>query len=172
MLIYRGICSIYWHTLLRWPLITISSAIRSHLLPTPATRNPQIHQVTHLFLIFTISGILHMLSAIYAGVPENTGAILLFFVGNAAAMVVEDLVRPRPRAGGGRDSESAWTRSLGFLGLLSWTYVSVPLFAYTALRIPVETNEVMPLSLVEQVGGRIVAGGVFAGWVGWTIIGG
>ncbi|KAL3485493.1 membrane bound O-acyl transferase family-domain-containing protein [Aspergillus germanicus] len=138
----RDCWAIYWHSLLRWPLITVSTAIQTHLIPTPATGNPQLQQITHLFLIFTISGILHMLSAIYAGVPENMGAILLFFVGNAAAIVVEDVFRPRPRAG--RDSEAVWIRFLGFLGLLTWTYVSVPLFAYTALRIPVETNEVMP----------------------------
>jgi hypothetical protein len=159
------ICSIYWHTLLRWPLITISSAIQTHLLPA-AEKSQQILQ---LFLIFTISGILHMLSAIYAGVPDNLGAILLFFVGNAAAIVVEDLVRPRPQAGW--DSETAWTRLLGFLGLLAWTYVSVPLFAYTALRLPVETNEVMPVSLVEEVGGRAVAGVVIVGWAGWSLAG-
>ncbi|KAL2793375.1 hypothetical protein BJX66DRAFT_338835 [Aspergillus keveii] len=146
------------------------AAIQTHLLPTPATGNPQLQQITHLFLIFTISGILHMLSAIYAGVPDNIGAILLFFVGNAAAIVVEDVLRPRSRTGRGKDSETIWGRLIGSLGLLLWAYVSVPLFAYTALRIPVETNEVMPVSLVEEVGGRVVAGGVFVGWIGWTMV--
>ncbi|KAF3384735.1 Acetyltransferase pyr8 [Penicillium rolfsii] len=138
--------SIYWHSLLRWPLITISSAIQNHLIPTSG----KLPQITRLFLVLAISGILHMLSAIYA---ENIGAIFLFFVGNAAAILVEDVVRPRRT----RDSESAWSRFLGFLSSLVWTYVSVPLFAYTALRIPVEVNEVMPLNLVDEVGGKVVA---------------
>jgi hypothetical protein len=158
--------SIYWHSLLRWPLATISSAIQHRLIP--ASGKPQ--QIIQLYLIFSISGILHMLSAIYAGVADNIGAIMLFFVGNATAIFIEDLVRPRSRAD--RDSDTAWTRFLGFLGLLTWTYVSVPLFAYTALRLPVETNEIMPVSLVEEVGWRVIAGVVTAGWAGWTLIGG
>jgi hypothetical protein len=158
--------SIYWHSLLRWPLVTISSAIQHHLIPASG----RLQQIIQLFLIFSLSGILHMLSAVYAGVPDNIGAILLFFVGNAVAIVVEDLVRPRPRAG--RDSDTAWTRFLAFFSLLTWTYVSVPLFAYTALRLPVETNEVMPVSFVEEVGWRAMAGVVSAGWAGWTLIGG
>lgn len=109
-----------------------------------------------------------MLSAVYAGVPDNIGAIMLFFVGNAAAIVVEDLIRPRPRAD--RDSDTAWTPYLSFLSLLTWTYLSVPLFAYTALRLPVETNEVMPFSLVEEAGWRVTAGVVSAGWAGWALI--
>ncbi|KAJ0415691.1 membrane bound O-acyl transferase family-domain-containing protein [Aspergillus carlsbadensis] len=167
----RDCWAIYWHSLLRWPLATISTALQARYLPATPRK---AHQLTHLFLIFTISGILHVLSAIYAGVPDNIGAIFLFFVGNAAAIVVEDVVRPRPPPRARRDSdETAWSCFLGFLGLLAWTFVSVPLFAYTALRIPVQTNVVMPVSLVERVGGRVVAGGVFAGWVAWnTVIGG
>ncbi|KAJ5091013.1 hypothetical protein N7532_009697 [Penicillium argentinense] len=162
----RDCWAIYWHSLLRWPLVTISGAVQHRLIP--ASGKPQ--QIIQLFLIFSISGILHMLSAIYAGVPDNIGAIMLFFVGNAAAIVAEDLVRTRPRAD--RDSDTAWTRFLGFLSLLAWTYVSVPLFAYTALRLPVETDEVMPVRFVEEVGWRVIAGVVSVGWTGWTLIGG
>ncbi|KAL4899813.1 hypothetical protein BDW74DRAFT_183300 [Aspergillus multicolor] len=162
----RDCWAIYWHSLLRWPLIIISNAIQHRFIP--ASGRPQY--IIRLFLIFSISGILHMLSAVYAGVPDNIGAIMLFFVGNAAAIVVEDLVRCRPQSD--KDTNSPWTRGLGLLCLLTWAYVSVPLFAYTALRLPVETNEVMPISFVEEVGWRAVAGVVFAGWTGWTLLGG
>lgn len=110
-----------------------------------------------------------MLSAVYAGVPENIGAIMLFFLGNAAAIVVEDLVRTRDR--GDKEPITMWTRFLSFSSLLAWTYVSVPLFAYTALRLPIETNEVMPASFVEEVGWGVTAGVASIGWAGWILIG-
>lgn len=110
-----------------------------------------------------------MLSAIYAGLPDNVGTIMLFFVSNATVISIEDFIRPRSR--GDKDSDTAWTRFLWVLSLLTWTYMSVPLFAYTALRLPVETNEIMPVSLVEKVGWRVMAGVATVGWAGWTLLG-
>ncbi|CEJ62383.1 hypothetical protein PMG11_10884 [Penicillium brasilianum] len=160
----RDCWAVYWHSLLRWPLVTISNAIQHRLLPGSGKAQQMIQ---HL-LIFSISGILHVLCAIYAGLPDNLGAIMLFFVGQSAAIVVQELVSPRPRAG--KDSDTPWTRFLNFLSLLTWFYVSMPLLAYTALRMPVETNEFMPLSFVEEVGWQAMAGVISAGWAGWTLI--
>ncbi|KAL4984138.1 membrane bound O-acyl transferase family-domain-containing protein [Aspergillus falconensis] len=154
----------YWHGLLRWPLVTISGVVQRRVL----TASSRAQRVIQLFLVFSMSGVLHMLSAVYAGVPDNLGAIFLFFVGNAAAIVVEDACRPRPS----RNARRRWDRPLGFLGMLAWFYVSAPWFAYTALRLPVETNELMPFSFVEAFGSRVMMGVVVSGWAIWTMTGG
>ncbi|KAL2815870.1 hypothetical protein BDW59DRAFT_166604 [Aspergillus cavernicola] len=120
-----------------------------------------------IFLVFSLSGFLHLLSAAYAGVPDNLGAIFLFFVGNATAITVEEVCRPRA----GRNSQMIWS-FLAFLCELMWFYVSAPWFAYTALRLPVEKNAMMPFSFVEEFGSRAMTGVVVSGWTLWTVVSG
>lgn len=108
-----------------------------------------------------------MLSALYAGVPDNLGAIFLFFAVNPILITLEDVCRTRV-------GKSSRLDGIGFLNILwglAWVYVCVPWFAYTASRLPVETNAVMPFSFVEEFGSHFAISVVALGGVFWAFSG-
>ncbi|KAL2831309.1 membrane bound O-acyl transferase family-domain-containing protein [Aspergillus pseudoustus] len=176
----------YWHQLLRFPLVTISGFIRRNLLPTSvfASSTEAQTQAIDTVLVFCLSGILHMLSAVYAGVPDNVGAIFLFFAMQPVAIIAEHsilgMVHAPERHGNDRRSNAhdderkerrgrGWQLLLGPAWTLLWFYLSAPWFAYTALRLPVETNAAMPFSFVEAFGPRVMAGVVCLSWLSWNL---
>lgn len=111
-----------------------------------------------------MSGFLHVLSAVYAGVPDNLGAIFLFFIINPVLIKLEDVCTTQVAKISCLDGIGI----LGFLWGLTWIYPCVPWFAYTALRLPVETNAVMPFSFVEQFGSHAVMGVAALGGIFWA----
>ncbi|KAJ6040800.1 hypothetical protein N7444_009705 [Penicillium canescens] len=127
----------------------------------------QVQNLTDLFLIFSLSGFLHLLSAVYAGVSDNLGAIFLFFITIPLMITLEDVYRDRV----GGTTHSGRMGILGFLWGLAWLYVCVPWFAYAALRLPVNTNAVMPFSFVERFGSQAVMGAVVSGGLLWAFVG-
>ncbi|CAG8896927.1 unnamed protein product [Penicillium egyptiacum] len=154
----------YWHQLLRWPLVTISTYIRQRLsLCNSVSRHVQ--SMTDLFLIFCLSGFLHLLSAVYAGVPDSLGAIFLFFITVPLLIMLEDAYRVRV----GGTTHSRRMDTLGFLWALAWLYACVPWFAYTALRLPVNKNAMMPFSFVESFGSQAVMTMVLSGGIIWAL---
>ncbi|KAL4944605.1 membrane bound O-acyl transferase family-domain-containing protein [Aspergillus oleicola] len=181
----RGFWGQYWHQLLRWPLVIISTYIRRNFVPFPLSSRAQ--SIMDHVVVFSLSGVLHMLSAVYAGVPGRTGAIFLFFFLNSVVIIVEDFLSKPARQGQeqgkkvGPRSSSRTDRPVGgkggdrgsflrFIWAFTWFYVSTPLFAYTALRLPVEKNAVMPVSFVEIFGALPMVGvAVGLGWVIWAV---
>ena len=82
-------------------------------------------------------------------------------------ITLEDVYRNRV----GGTTRSGQTGIIGFLWGLAWVYVCVPWFAYTALRLPVNTNAVMPFSFVERFGSQAVTGAVVSGGILWAFVG-
>ncbi|KAF9890732.1 hypothetical protein FE257_005598 [Aspergillus nanangensis] len=164
----RSFWATYWHQLLRWPLLTISRDIRRRLrFRCTGSSSRQAQNVVDLFLVFSLSGVFHVLSAAYAGVP-GLGAIYLFFLANSVVITVETVYRAR-LDGSERPGRMNWP---GFLWKLTWPYVCLPWFAYPALRLPVKKNAVMPFSFVEEFGSPAVLGMLAAGGIVWRFIGG
>lgn len=117
--------------------------------------------------MFSISGVLHVFSAVYAGVLDSLVGIFMFFVTVPFFIIIEDVCKSRWSG----TSHLRSVGALGFLWGLAWLYVCSPWFGYTALRLPVETNPVMPFSFVEVFGIQAVMGAVVSGWLTWVFVG-
>jgi hypothetical protein len=107
-----------------------------------------------------------MLSAAYAGVFDSLGWIFLFFTSTPLMIKIEDVFKTQSKG----TLHIRGVRIPGFMWGLCWLYVCVPFFAYTGLRLPVETNVVMPFSLVETFGSFPVFGILITCAFLWNLI--
>jgi hypothetical protein len=105
---------------------------------------------------------------VYADVLESLWALFLFFFTVPFWVKVEDLLI----AQSGGKSHSGGANLLNFVFSMTWLYVCTPWFGYMMLRLPIETNAVMPFSFVEEFGIQAVMGTVALGLLLWSTVGG
>ena len=119
------------------------------------------YSYTHLFVAFSISGVMHAGSMVILPSPRNitleerTLGIFLFFVYQALAITLEDFVQWLYRRVCGPSSPGSWSTWIGYVWVAFSFWYSLPLAGNVMLRLrigedaPLSYSIVMPL--IEKV---------------------
>ena len=119
-------------------------------------RGTNLSSYTTLYLAFTMSGAFHALSQLQMPCPTNitpaerTVGFFLFFVWQAAAITLEDLMQWCWRkAGRGlrQDTGKLGRRLVGYVWITVSMWASMPLVADTFLRMRIGTESFLPFTI-------------------------
>ncbi|KAF4157616.1 hypothetical protein CNMCM6069_005390 [Aspergillus lentulus] len=142
----RQFWAVYWHQLLRWPFSAISTAIVEKGFGM--TKSDLVGRYMHVLLVFTHSGLFHLINDVRYGVPWRKSGSLLFFCSFTLGFMIEDGVQElwrrvtqkrgknqamqcsekRPSTGAALTPTPVWKKVLGFAWVGAWLSISTPIF--------------------------------------------
>lgn len=172
----------FWHQFLRGPFTAVSNFIARDILHLP--RPSLLERYTNIFIVFLLSGILHVLTDHVQNIPyEYSGAIIGFPI-TAFGIMFEDGVQElwkrfspaTAKAGskeGEEDSDSVtplWQRIVGYVWTFVWLGVVSTWYLYPIFELPGELTLLVPVSLTERVGvqslgGVVLGAGLLVGYL-------
>lgn len=148
----------FWHQLMRWPLTSVSNFLARDIF---RLRHPSLlERYINLTLVFLLSGILHLASDYMQGVPPHKSSSLVFFLGSALGIMIEDAVQAMYRnVTGASSSESRtgevpplWKRLVGFIWVVAWLSVLSPGYLLASKDLPKENRWYVPVSIANHIG--------------------
>ncbi|RHZ54853.1 acetyltransferase spyB [Aspergillus thermomutatus] len=178
----RNFWGTYWHQMFRWPLTATSNYLARDLLALP--RPSLLERYTNIFFVFLLSGVMHVMSDLFMGIPLSQSTSLFFFCSMPLGIMIEDAVqaawsrltdsRPPGRVSSvaidGR-SVPCWHKLVGFIWVCSWLSLTTPVWLYPMeasrgkslflLNIPELVGT--PTAIAMTVGGSLVVKYVFGG---------
>lgn len=126
-------------------------------LPRPSV----LERYTNIFIVFFLSGVLHVLTDRIQSIPfQYSGAIIMFPI-TAVGVMFEDGVQDLwkrfnpPAAKKGSSDEVVpllWQRVVGYLWTMTWLAVVSTYYFYPIYELPGELTTLVPLSLTEKLG--------------------
>ncbi|GFF25729.1 LOW QUALITY PROTEIN: hypothetical protein IFM46972_01521 [Aspergillus udagawae] len=144
----RRFWGVYWHQWLRWPFSAISTTIAENGFGM--TKAHLVGRYMHVLFVFTLSGVLHLISDVLSGVPWRKSGSLLFFCSFTLAFMIEDGVQElwrRITEKQGKEqavqsnekcgrmsavevvtSTPVWKKVVGFAWVGAWLSVSSPVY--------------------------------------------
>ncbi|RAH44818.1 wax synthase family protein [Aspergillus brunneoviolaceus CBS 621.78] len=96
----RGFWGKFWHQYLRWPFSSFSKCVTTRILKLP--RPSLVERYVNVFIVFSLSMIMHMIGNTVAGVEGGHFGSLLFFLSHVVAIMFEDAVQYVWRAAAAR----------------------------------------------------------------------
>ncbi|OJK04702.1 hypothetical protein ASPACDRAFT_38260 [Aspergillus aculeatus ATCC 16872] len=100
----RGFWGKFWHQYLRWPFSSFSNCVTTRILKLP--RPSLVERYVNVFIVFSLSMIMHMIGNTIAGVEGGYFGSILFFLSQAVAIMFEDAVQSVWRAAVARRSRT------------------------------------------------------------------
>lgn len=130
----RGFWGKFWHQTLRNNFEGPSRFIIYKILHLP--RGSLLARYSFIFLVFFLSGVLHVVSDIGMNLPPSQSGALRFFCTNAFGIILEDGVQELCRRLNGRkDSNGLWSRTLGYVWVVVFLSWSTACWQYPQMRI-------------------------------------
>ncbi|GFG23257.1 hypothetical protein IFM61606_03134 [Aspergillus udagawae] len=136
----RNFWGTYWHQVFRWPLTAISNYLARDLLALP--RPSLLERYTNIFFVFLLSGVMHVMSDLFMGIPLSQSTSLVFFCSMPLGIMFEDAVqaawsrltdsdRPgRPTVDSDGCAVPCWHKLVGFIWVCSWLSLTTPVWLY------------------------------------------
>lgn len=135
-----------------------------------ALRRPsRLRRYLHMFLVFLISGLQHLLDSVLMGAPYRSLGVLGFYCSFPLGILIEDCVqavwaRLFPNSLGPRRRTLLWKRGVGFVWVVVWFSLTAPGYMYPILRLGGDEITLFPIDLVCGLGmfslcGVMVVGG-------------
>ncbi|MCJ1380203.1 hypothetical protein MMC17_003306 [Xylographa soralifera] len=152
----------YWHQQLRHMLTSYTDAFIK-ILKIP--RGTNLSSYSTLYIAFILSGAFHALSQLQMPCPTNitpaerTVGFFLFFVWQAVAITVEDLIYWCWRKAGGsveQNQRHLGRRLVGYLWITASMWASMPLVADTFLRMRMGAESFLPFTVTGPLVQRYV----------------
>ncbi|RAL17072.1 wax synthase family protein [Aspergillus homomorphus CBS 101889] len=81
----------FWHQYLRWPFTSISNCITVRILRLP--KPSLLEYYVNAFIVFALSGYMHIIANVVAGVEGADRSVWLFFLAQVPALMFEDGVQ-------------------------------------------------------------------------------
>ncbi|RHZ58543.1 hypothetical protein CDV55_101321 [Aspergillus turcosus] len=137
----RNFWGTYWHQMFRWPLTATSNYLARDLLALP--RPSLLERYTNIFFVFLLSGVMHVVSDLFMGIPLSQSTSLLFFCSMPLGIIIEDAVQAAwSRLTGSHPpkkissvvidgcSVPCWHKLVGFIWVCSWLSLTTPVWLY------------------------------------------
>ncbi|KAJ5157830.1 uncharacterized protein N7482_008930 [Penicillium canariense] len=168
----------FWHQYLRQPFTAVSNFIARDVLHLP--RPSILERYTNIFLVFLLSGMLHVIVDHIQTVPYEYSGSLIGFPIMALGIMLEDGVQALWKtlsSSAGKepssDEESVpplWQRAVGYIWTMTWLAVTSTWYLHPILQLPGDLATLVPLSLCEKIGvqplGSIIVGtGLLVGFI-------
>ncbi|KAF3391498.1 Acetyltransferase pyr8 [Penicillium rolfsii] len=172
----------FWHQFLRGPFTAVSNFIARDFLHL--ARPSILERYTNMFIVFLLSGILHVMTDHIQSIPfEYSGAIIHFPITIFGIMFEDGVQELWKRVSPSANANSAsalekdsvpplWQRIVGYVWTLLWLSVVSTWYFHPMRELPTESTTLVPVSLSEKVGvqslGVVVLG---AGLIGGYLFG-
>ncbi|KIW01193.1 uncharacterized protein PV09_07242 [Verruconis gallopava] len=151
----RGYWGQHWHQTLRWPLTSLSTFITRDILDLP--KPSLLERYTHIFLVFSMSGFLHVFIDIGDGKSEFLST-MLYFQSFALGIMMEDGVQALWRWYTGQpfiendDAVHVWKKIVGFMWVNFFFVMVEPWYCYPAARLPQRDRKNLPVGVSSYIG--------------------
>ncbi|GAD92916.1 hypothetical protein NFIA_100450 [Paecilomyces variotii No. 5] len=148
----RGFWGTFWHQGLRWTLTSWASLITRTILRLP--RPSLVERYLHLFLAFSVSGLIHVACDLGSSIPLERSGAMRFFCSFAFGIMVEDAVQEAWRQLTGNRAEKSedvpiWKKAVGLVWVAAFLTFVTPFYAYPSLQVP---KAAVPYSIAEKLG--------------------
>lgn len=166
----------FWHQILRQPFTSVSRFITRDLLSLP--RPSLLERYTNIFVVFLLSGILHLLINIGQCIPLHYSTAMQYFLSFVLGIMLEDGVqalysniRPSAAASEKRDTASPlWRKAVGFVWVIVWMGVTSTNYFHPMQEAAGDGFVMVPFNLAEYVGFQTMmwiagVGGIILGFV-------
>jgi hypothetical protein len=156
-------CSKFWHQLLQQPLTSMSTFITRGLLCLPS--RSLLERYTKVFVVFFLSGGLHVVLDFVQGIPMQESGALLFFAMAPLGLLIEDGIKAffeSPNSSEKSVPRPLWQKSLGLLWAMVWLAVTSTWYFYPQMLRP-QNQALVPFTLANQVPLPMLAGIVLVG---------
>lgn len=173
----------FWHQRLRWPFTAISKFLTQDVLKLP--RPSLLERYTNSLFVFTISGLMHLLTDCIQGVAPKESGAMLFFPSFALGFMIEDGVQeiwrrqvgnraghPPAQSGSNNnnnnkdDSTPVWQKTVGYIWVTTFFVITSPWYMYPQQQVPRDPEGDFSTSVIEIIGipaafvGIVVGGGI------------
>ena len=162
MCCFLSICRKYWHQGIRRILTEPSIFLTHTILRLP--EHSLLERYTNMFLIFTLSGVLHAIAILSMGVPLSEVQVLKFFCAQVVGIMIEDGIQTcyklTGEAGKGNYGFSfAWIRCIGYVWVAGFLIWSSPAWFYPLAVRPAVAGQdcLLPFSILDAVKRRYQA---------------
>jgi hypothetical protein len=166
---------------MRWPLTSVSEFLTTKILRqcSPSFKKRYLN----LYLVFLISGIIHLLGDYIQGVPLQESGSFIFFLGCALGIMLEDGVQGILRSFSGVPMSKPpidhaiplWKRMVGFVWVIMWLSLVSPYYILTSRHLPKENRWYVPWSVAGVIGLQpatytVIASGLILSIVFGTVV--
>ncbi|KAG8420569.1 hypothetical protein J3459_010932, partial [Metarhizium acridum] len=160
----------FWHQFLRWPFTSTANYLTRDFLRLP--RPSPMERYLNIFLVFLLSGLLHvMVDSVQGVLPSQSGAMTFFPLFTLGFMIEDGIQEAWKRLRVSKETHRAdlrttlWQRTLGFIWVITWMSLTSPPYLFASRQLSQENRELVPFSVVQVTGVYaeiiwILAGGV------------
>jgi hypothetical protein len=122
-------------------------------LPRPSI----IERYTNIFIVFFLSGLLHIWVDEVGGVPSSRSYAVWWFTSFAVGIVIEDTAQELWRRwSGNRERKSAvtslWRKVVGFIWVGTWFTLTCPRYMHEIMSLPLDGPLLVPFSAMDYMG--------------------
>ena len=149
--------SVFWHQHTRQKFNSPATFITNTVLGLKS--GTVLARYTNMLLTFMISGLVHRITDVAAGIPWRSSGAYTFFCTQALGIILEDSVQASYRYICGTKRTSGppqrWIRMVGYVWVLAFLVWSTPAWFYPLLRTITREPRYSPLpfSLVSLLAG-------------------
>jgi hypothetical protein len=141
--------------MLRWPFTSISNLVARDILRLP--RPSIIERYTNIFIVFFLSGLLHVWVDVVGGVPSSRSYAVSWFSSFALGIIIEDSAQELwRRCSGSQQGKSAstplWRKIVGFVWVGAWFTLTCPRYMHEVSSLPFDTKLFVPFSVMDFIG--------------------
>ncbi|KAJ5165845.1 hypothetical protein N7492_006141 [Penicillium capsulatum] len=164
----------FWHQFLRQPFTAVSSFLTRDVLGLP--RPSLLERYTNIFLVFLLSGILHVMIDYGQCVPVHYSGSLHYFLSFVCGIMIEDgaqslfryMCLSKPSSTKQDDGTLLWRRVVGWIWIMGWIGIFSTWYLHPLRETPQDQYALIPFSLAAYIGlqpvvGIVVVGGVIVG---------
>jgi Membrane bound O-acyl transferase family len=150
----------FWHQLLRSDLTAVSGFVTQDILGLP--KPSLIERYTNIFVVFTVSGILHVTQDIGMNVSDTYLGTMMFFQSFALGIMIEDGVQHlfKPKSKSGKKVQenvkpAFWKKLVGYVWVILFMSVVSPWFTYRQAAVPTTQRWLVPVEITSKIGPTI-----------------
>jgi hypothetical protein len=137
----------FWQQLLRLPFTATSGFVTQRVLRL--SKPSILERYTNIFIVFTLSGMAHVVNDIGTHNTPHRGT-MLFFQSFALGFAVEDGVQELWRRFGAKSG--SLEKLVGYTWVLCFMCIVAPWYGYPAALIPMEKRWILPYPVTEKIG--------------------
>lgn len=164
----------FWHQFLRRPFSAASSFVARDVLRLP--RPSLLERYTNVFIVFFLSGLLHVVIDVGQCVPVGYSGSMHYFVSFVLGIMIEDGVQAlfervcpfRPSSEKANCGTSLWRRVVGWVWVMGWIGVFSTQYLHPLGQTPQDEFALVPFSVASYIGlqplvGVVIVGGIVVG---------
>ncbi|KAF2499988.1 hypothetical protein BU16DRAFT_578028 [Lophium mytilinum] len=140
----RGAWNKFWHQGMGTSLTGPARYITTQIFHLPTSS--LVGRYFYIMLVFQLSGLIHVVGDVAAGVPMRESGVREWFSVQALGLPIEDLVAAMTGTSKNEDGK-LWQKIVGFIWVCAWMVWTMPVWTYPISRMS-PGEGVLPFSLI------------------------